>query len=127
FFLLIECRIYRLMAREPIQPAAQRQGGLRVLFWNPSAAPGSDIASHLAAVPADLAVFVNPPYDRPSREAMQAWGAANKDGGGPGWATSDGQVLILSRSPILRHGSTSLGLRGRVGLPSPDKSPTPFT
>src|SRR5437660_1202958 len=63
YFALVECRIYRLIGREPIQRAAARSGGWRVLFWNPSAAPASDVASHLALVPADLAVIVNPPYD----------------------------------------------------------------
>lgn len=101
------------------RPAA-RAGTLRVLHWNQAAAMAPGGAELIRASDPDLAIVVNPRFDRFRREVVAAMGGLAPGGSEvrldgrvtastePGHFFSTGMTLVGSRERILRAGLVSL-------------------
>src|SRR5690606_21409590 len=74
WWALVECRVYRWPGREPLAQAAERPGGLRILFWNPAGLYKADYETWLNAVPSDLAIVANPSWSTPFAPAADRYG-----------------------------------------------------
>lgn len=109
WWALVECRVYRWPARESLAQAAERPGGLRVLFWNSAALLQADYETWLNAVPSDLAIVANPTWGKSFSPAAERYGRP--------WFIPAQRFVIFSRYPVLRYGYTDLGLHGRQQVP----------
>lgn len=107
----VECRIHALIGRQRAMASAAPEGGLRILFWNPSSFLGIDLATPMLSIPSDLAIVDNPPWDRQMSPLADGYDNCVS-------LVLQPNFVVLSRFPIKRFAVTTLGLRGREQVPS---------
>lgn len=100
---LVEWRYWRL----PWRSSAPGAAALRVVGWNPSMMACPRAGGTLAALDPDIVVMNNPP-------AGIAWGPVKARMGEPVSEASASMITVVSRWPVLRKGSTELGLKGLI-------------